>query len=238
MADVRVWVDHSPHYSWCDVSDVSGISSFKRSERSENHQHLFITERRRGGGAKLILLLLLLLSEPTVSASLAHTYTHKPISSILFFFLSVSPLPSSHSPISLSFSFALANTRTHKCAFHLSFSRTHSIRRDPSTNIFLYEAHANKSPHVQCSLPFKGAQTLPDARARARAPRSLITGALSGRGGVSVVVRRTLSEIRRNVPRIPRSSTSLFICASEIIKRQDAARRLRGTTHTHTHKNE
>lgn len=131
-----VWVEHSPHYSWCDVWDVSGTSSFKRSERSKKHQLLFIIAWGRGGGAKLILLLLLLLSELTVPASLTHTYTHKPISSILFlsFFPSLCP-PFLALPHLFLLSFFLFHSLS--CIHYLSFSRTHSIRRDPSTNIFL-----------------------------------------------------------------------------------------------------
>jgi len=118
-----VWVKHSPHYSWCDVSDVSGTSSFKRSERSKKHQLLFITAREGRSQTH---------PPPTVAvirtdcACLSHAYTHKPISSILFLYFRLSALPSSHSPISFSFlSFFLFHSLSR--AHSLSFFLTHTL---------------------------------------------------------------------------------------------------------------
>ncbi len=173
-----IWVEHSPHYSWCDVWDVSGTSSFKRSERSKKHQLLFIAARGKGGGAKLILLLLLLLSELTVPASLSHIHTQT------YFFHSLSFFPSSlpslpHTPPSLSLSLSRAHSLSHAHTAwplnkHISlvltkahFS-THLRFRDDRKHVSSRHTHTQISNHRRT-------------------------------GGVSFGVRQTVSEICWNV---------------------------------------
>ncbi len=106
---------------------------------------IYNCERQRGG-AKLILLLLLLLSELTVPASLSHTYTHKPISSILFLSVRLSALPSSHSPISFFLFRSLSLAYIH----YLSFSRTHAHTAWPfNKHILLVLTKAHFSTHLR-----------------------------------------------------------------------------------------